>query len=224
MFIDLKKAVDIDKHIILSDRLNNLGSSGQMQSFLKSYPSKRQQFVNSRDVYSNFAEVVYGISQGSVHGPLVILVYINDIDEYCSHNCIHLYSDNTVVKQKAEPTTKVFSQSLDLVSDYLIKNKLTMNYRKTCFMEMKARRISTLQQIKTKEINLTQRSSLKFLGIEPDDNLNFGDHFNYFCWKLNKFLGLFYRLRSILIVKQLLLIYKVCPSCCELWRTSLWNN
>ena len=60
-----------------------------------------------------------------------------------------------------------------------------------------------------KKINLTQRSSLKYLGIELDDNLNFGEHIKNFCSKLNKFSGLFYRLRSILTVKQILLTYKV---------------
>ena len=137
VFIDRKKAFDTVKHSILLDKLNNLGLKGHMQSFSKSYLSKRQQCKNSGNVYSNFAEVDYGVPQGSVLGPLLFLVYINDIDDYCSQNCLNLYADNNVVKQKGESTTESFSQSLNLVSDYLIKNKLTMNYEKTCFMSMK---------------------------------------------------------------------------------------
>ena len=76
-------------------------------------------------------------------------------------------------------------------------------------MSMKARRKNSKQQIKMKEINLTQRSSLKYLGIELDDNLNIGDHIKNLCSKLNKFSGLFYRLTSILTVKQMLTTYKV---------------
>ena len=119
----------IVKHSFLLDKLNNLGLRSHMQSFLKSYLSKRQQCVKSGNVYSNFVEVDYGVPQGSVLGP-VLFVYINDIDDYCSQNCLTLYADDAVVKQKGESTTKVFSQSLNLVSDYLIKNKLTMNYKK----------------------------------------------------------------------------------------------
>ena len=130
VFVHLKKAFDTVKHSILLNKLNNLGLRGLMQSFLKSFLSKRQQCVNSENVYSNFAEADYGVPQGSVLGPLLCLVYKNNIDDYCSQNCLTLYADDTVVKQKGESTTKVFTQSLNLVSDYLIKNKLTMNYKK----------------------------------------------------------------------------------------------
>ena len=135
VFIDLKKAFDTVKHSILLDKLNNLGLRGHMQSFLKSYLSKRQQCVNSGNVYSNIAEVDYGVPQGSVFGPLIFLVYINDIDDYCSQNCLTLYADDSVVKQKGESKTEVFSQSLNLVSDYLKKKQTDYELRKNLFYE-----------------------------------------------------------------------------------------
>ena len=130
MFIDLIKAFDTVKHIILLDKLNNLGLRGHMQSFFKSYLSKRQQCVNSGNVYSNFVEVDYGVPQGSVFGPFLFLVYINDIDDYCSQNCLIIYADDTVVKQKGESKTKVFSQSLNLVSDRVIKTNWLWSTKK----------------------------------------------------------------------------------------------
>ena len=66
-----------------------------------------------------------------------------------------------------------------------------MNYEKTFLMSTKARRKNSKPQIKMKEINLTQRSSLNNLCIELDDNLNFGEHIKNLCSKLNKFSGLF---------------------------------
>ena len=82
VFIDLRKAFDTVKHSILLDKLNKLGLRGHMQSFLKSYQSKRQQCVNSGNVYSNYAEVDYGVPQRSVYGTVLFLVYINDTDDY----------------------------------------------------------------------------------------------------------------------------------------------
>ena len=110
------------------DKLNNLGLRCQMQNFLKCFLSKRQQWVNSGNVYSNFAEVDFGVPQGSVLGPLLFLVYIKDIDNDCSQNCWTVYAEDTVVEQKAKSTIEVFSQYLHLFSDYLIKNKLNVNY------------------------------------------------------------------------------------------------
>ena len=99
----------------------------------------------------------------------------NDIDDYYSQKCLTLYAEDTVVKQKGESTTEAFRQSLNQVSDYLIKDKLTMNYEKTCLKNMKAREKSSQQQLEIKENNLTQKASLKYLGIELNDNLNFGE-------------------------------------------------
>ena len=72
-----------------------------------------------------------------------------------------------------------------------------MNYGETCFMNMKTRRRISQQQIKIKETNLKQKSSLKYFGIELDDNLNFGEHIKNLGSKLNNFSGPFYRLRRI---------------------------
>ena len=105
VFIELKKAFDTVS--ILLDKLNNLGLRGHVQNFLNSYPSNRQQCVNSGTLYSNFAEVDFGVHQGSVLGPLLFLVYINDIDDYCSQNCLTIYAEDTVDKQKGESTTEV---------------------------------------------------------------------------------------------------------------------
>ena len=89
---------------------------------------------------------------------------------------------------------------------------------------MKPRPKKSERQLMIKEKNLMEKSSLKYSGMELDDNLKFGEHIKNLCSKLNKFSGLIYRLRSILNVKQLIQIQGVRPACCELWRSSLWNQ
>ena len=101
-------------------------------------------------------------------------MYINEIDDYCSQNCLTLYAYDTVVKQKRESKTEAFSQCFCEVSDHLTKNRLTLSYEKTCLMNIKAIRKSSQQQpIIKKEPNteiITEN-----LRIELDDNLNFDE-------------------------------------------------
>ena len=101
-----------------------------MQKFLQCYLSNRQQNVISGNVYSSFVEADYGVTQGSVLGSLLFLLYINEIDEYWRQSCLVLYANDTIFKQKRKSTTEDFSQSLNLVSNYLTKNKLNINYEK----------------------------------------------------------------------------------------------
>ena len=88
-----------------------------MQNFMQSYLVKKR-CVISGIVYSNFAEVEYGVLQELVLEPLISLVYMNDRDDCCCQNCLTLYADDIVVK-KGESTTEALSQSLIMVSDYL---------------------------------------------------------------------------------------------------------
>ena len=80
-------------------------------------------------------------------------------DDYCSQNGLILYANDTVVKQEGKSTTEAFSQPLNLVNACLTTNKLTMNYEKTCLINMKARRKSSQQQLMIREKNLKQKSS-----------------------------------------------------------------
>ena len=98
VYLDLKKAFDTVNHEILLAKLYNYGIRGNTHQWLKSYLTNRQQFVKVNGTVSQCKYVNTGVPQGSVLGPLLFILYINDITNCASKNCkIMLYADDTNV-------------------------------------------------------------------------------------------------------------------------------
>ena len=147
--------------------------------------------------------------QGSVLGPLLFLVNINDIQEFCGDSTAILFADDAVLKQNVYSSKEKFEKSLESVADYFLQNKLTLNLEKTHLVNLNAIRKSSQQEIILQNDAICQKTSLKYLGIHIDEKFIFNRHILELCAKLSKFSGLFYKLRSILTTAQLLVTYKV---------------
>ena len=209
VFIDLKKAFDTVEQNLLLEMLENIGMRGPVLKLLKSYLSDRQQCVRSVEFRSEFLPIEYGVPQGSVLGPLLSLVYINDIQEFCGDSTAILFADDAVLKQNVYSSKEKFEKSLESVADYFLQNKLTLNLEKTTLVNLNAIRKSSQQEIILQNDAIYQKPSLKYLGVQIDEKFNFNRHILELCAKLSKFFGLFYKLRSILTTAQLLVTYKV---------------
>ena len=110
VFIDLKKAFDTIEQNLLLEKLENIGMRGPVHKLLKSYLSDRQQCVKSVEFRSEFLPIEYGVPQGSVLGPLLFLVYINDIQDFCGDSTAILFADAAVLKQNAYSSTEKFEK------------------------------------------------------------------------------------------------------------------
>ena len=132
-FLDLKKAFDTVDHKILLQKCYRYCLRGPIYNILKSYLSKRTQYTLIGDKKSKLNLIELGVPQGSILGPLLFIIYMNDLSLSQKKSNVILYADDTVVKSRSS-ASKIdddHDRALDNVNDWLIKNKLTLNKEKT---------------------------------------------------------------------------------------------
>ena len=137
VFIDLKKAFDTIDHTLLIDKLNYYGIRGTASDWLKSYLSQRKQLVNFNDTHSESLEVICGVPQGSILGPKLFTLYINDICNISKVLDFIIFADDTNIFCTGNDlieTCKRMSTELEKLQDWFALNKLSLNVTKTNFM------------------------------------------------------------------------------------------
>ena len=137
IFVDLSKAFDTIDHDILLYKLENYGIRGIANKLISSYLKGRQQYVHVLEEDSQKLPVVYGVPQGSVLGPLLFLLYINDISNTCDLSKFIMFADDTNIFVTGETKHIAYVKAnavLKLISKYMICNKLHINLSKCCYL------------------------------------------------------------------------------------------
>ena len=181
VFCDLSKAFDTLDHDVLLLKLNHYGIRGKLNDWFSSYLQGRQQFVDWKGSHSARECIFTGVPQGSILGPLLFLIYINDLPSASNLKCT-LYADdsNLLTRGKEiEQTAFELNTQLERISDYFKANKLKLNAKKTklvCFRKKS-------QSIDLKNISvyldgekLEFEEETVFLGITIDSHLDWGNH------------------------------------------------
>ena len=137
VFLDLRKAFDTINHDILIKKLEHYGIRNQTLNWFVSYLSGRQQYTEINGVKSNKQVLKTGVPQGSILGPLLFLIYINDfVDSSDILKSILFADDTNVFHSDSDLLTVQNTMNLELtsVSTWLLSNKLSLNVSKTKFM------------------------------------------------------------------------------------------
>ena len=209
MFLDLKKAFDTIDRSILIQKLYNYGVRGNFLNMLKNYLQNRTQYVCLGGDSSDVKDMKLGIIQGSVLGPLLFNIYINDIVKLGLKTI--LFADDAVFCANGKSVEECASQIqlfANRLSSWLNKNRLTPSETKTKLMLVTpSRKPQTMPIILFNENILEWVDEIKYLGIIIDNKLTFKQQVDYVVNRLSVVQGITYSLKKVLPSSCLRMIY-----------------
>lgn len=202
VFLDLSKAFDTVNHDVLGSKLNSFNLSSNTLAWISSYLSNRRQCVKIKGMCSSFLGCTTGVPQGSVLGPLLFSLYINDLPQHCHGVEVQLYADDTVLYTHATSAQQAaikLTNALVGVAEWLDQSCLTLNIGKTKGMFFSKTKLNILDvNICFKGEQIETVTEFKYLGVLLDSNLTFKKHIKKMTKIIKYNLANFRQIRSSL--------------------------
>lgn len=194
VFIDLKKAFDTVSHTLLLRKLKDIGVTDTALKIFASYLCSRSQRVKIDQTESSNSPISYGVPQGSILGPLLFLIYINNIQDIGLKGSVTLYADDTSLFYFGNSISSVLCEAqhdLDLINTWFQSNLLTINVLKTNYIIFSAinKHIPSHGPLTINNIPLNQVHNEKYLGLILDSNLTWKPHLEKIKSKLLSLAG-----------------------------------
>lgn len=208
IFIDLSKAFDLVNHEILLDKLEHYGIRGVPLKWFDSYLQTRTHYVELNNCKSECLSLAVGVPQGSILGPLLYIIYVND---FCIKNAI-MYADDTslIISGSTVNDTLVSANSqLQDAHNWFTINHLTLNSKKTFFMRfnLSNRKFDHSLLIKSNKGPIKQENESKFLGIYLSENCKWNTHIDKVCSRVAPVCYILHQLRKVTDIPVLLMFY-----------------
>ena len=229
IFVDLQKAFDTVNHKILLHKLNYYGFRGIINDWFRSYLHERKQKVCINGFESEIKLLHHGVPQGSVLGPILFLLYINDL-----HNCInysttfHFADDTNVlnISDNYKILQKNVNRDLNFLHQWLLSNKISLNKDKTELIYFhKARsKLPNDLKIKMHGKRLIHSNKIKYLGVYIDETLMGRSHCEELVKKLSRANGILAKARHYVPINHLKNIYSATFSSNLFYASQVWGQ
>lgn len=213
LFLDLSKAFDTIDHDILLAKLNHYGIRGVAWDWVRSYLADREQYVEYKGTKSELKPVCCGVPQGSVLGPLLFIIYMNDLPNALTHSSGILFADDTTIRQTHENINVLFSnmnRDLHYITEWFRANKLSLNTSKTHFVLFHSNNMEVpvdIPQIVLSNTVIQNVDQVVFLGLTLDSTLEWKAHIKSIEAKLSSSLYIIRQVRNLLPTDILKTLY-----------------
>jgi hypothetical protein len=197
IYLDFAKAFDTVPHIRLLHKLENYGVSGRVSEWIRDFLSNRQQRVKVNGTLSDWTRVISGVPQGSVLGPVLFVLFINDLPDTVESLC-SMYADDTKIYNRVNTSDdhKVLQKDLDTLVEWAQKWQMKFNAGKCKVLQLGQRQQNFKYEMEAangESVEIETTSCEKDLGIMIDNELKFSKHVETQVNKANKILGMIRR-------------------------------
>lgn len=190
IYTDFAKAFDKVNHAILCQKLEVYGIHGSLLRWFTSYLGNRSQLVSLQGHLSSPVTITSGVPQGSHLGPLLFLLFINDLVQKLTVPCL-LYADDLKIFLEINNLNDCvkLQQNLSLVAEWCSVNKMSLNCSKCFVISFGSIKRKLFYNYTLDNYRLERQSVIRDLGVYFDENLSFHNHYDYIISKCNQLLG-----------------------------------
>ena len=213
IYLDLSKTFDCLNHDILLAKLKFYGFEGIAQNLFFSYLSNRKQFVQFETTKSELLNIKNGVPQGSILGPLLFIIYINDLPNASNLFKFMMYADDTTLYCCLEDINssnknEIINNELQKVNRWLVSNKLSLNVNKTKYMLFyKHPKIVTDLNVQINNNSISRVNTFNFLGLYIHSNITWKTHIDHISKKISRVIGILNKMKYIFPTHILLSLY-----------------